>query len=166
VIQVLINLKDTVLFGVMNGLYDNKASDLYYFLGGQFFNVLFNGIAAWILISKTDLVTRKVGIDQSDKLNFNVTKVDLIELAIIGISLVMILDAIPDLFHKVVYYVYFNPYDNNEKELFWTSKTRADIFYFGFKFAIGLVAILNYRLITRQLIRIGDKDDHIENDTK
>ena len=158
-IQVLVNVKDTILFGVINELYDNKAPDFYYFLGGQFSNMLFNSIAAWFLISKTDLVVRKLIVHSDKKLDFNVTKTDLIELAIIGVSLIIMMDAIPELLHKVVSYIYFNPYDKNEKELFWTNKTRGDIFYFSCKFVVGLITILNYRFIAKTLIRIGVEDD-------
>jgi hypothetical protein len=160
-IQVLINIKETFFFGVVNKLYDDNPVDFYYFTGAQIFNVIFNGMAAWILISKADLITSKFLKDSSDRFDIMITKRDLMELIIIGVSGVIILDAIPDFFHKIVYYVYFNPYEEYERERFWTNQNRADIFYFGFKMVVGLLVLVNYRIISKRLISIGEKDDHI-----
>ena len=165
-IQAIITIKDTFYYGVATEFFANEDTHLYFFLGGQLLNFLFNAIAAWVLIKKSDLVTSKIIKDNNDKLELNMKQSDLIELVIIGISGLLIINSIPEILNKVVNYIYINPYDRIERNEFWTSKNKADIFYSIFKLVVGLLTILNGRQISRRLTKIGDKDDLIENENK
>jgi hypothetical protein len=164
--QAFVNAKDITYYLVVTEFYDNESTRLYYFIGGQFIHLLFNIIAAWVLIKKADFVTGRIMTDTNDKLELNVKKTDLIELVIIGISGLLIIESTPELINKLVNYVYLNPYDRAEKNEFWTSDTKANILYSVFKLAVGLVTIANSRLISRRLTKIGDKDELIENENK
>ena len=128
-IQVLLNIKDTLFFGVMNNLYDSRPADFYYFIGAQFFNVLFNGVAAWTLIAKSDFLSSKLTRDTSDELKIDLKTKDAIELVIIGISGLIIIESIPEIFTKLANYIYFNPFDKVERNDFWTSEKISAIYY-------------------------------------
>jgi hypothetical protein len=161
-IQAIVNIKDAILTGVGIPIFGEGNSSMYFFLSIQIFNVAFNSIAAWLLITKADLITSKIIRDTEDKTNFTTTKTDLIELVVIAISGLVIIDSMPEILNKLTHYIYFNPNDRIEKNEFWTSNNKANLMYSIFKLAVGLVTIANGRLISRWLTKIGDKSDKIE----
>jgi hypothetical protein len=125
------------------------------------FSSVFNLAFGLILIFKADWVTNKITPKATEKLDINLDKADWIELTLIVISGLTILYAIPETLQKLVSYIYFNPYDKNEKQFYWTNTNKASIFYSIFKLAIGLLLISNARNVARRLTRIGDKDDKV-----
>src|SRR5690606_17654939 len=136
--------------------FGDDTGSLYFFLGSQIFNFIFNGIAAWLLFSKSEVIADKLEKNAVDQIELNVSKVFLIELVIIAISFLVIVFAIPEILNTVISFMYFNPYDRLETREYWTDQRKADISYSVLKFLSGLMALLNSRIIAKKLIRIGD----------
>ena len=88
------------------------------------------------------------------------------ELAIITISGITIIDSLPEILKNTISYIYFNPYSRMEKSEYWTNKNTSDLIYSILKLAVGLLAIINARLVSRRLIKIGEKSDQISNEIK
>ena len=140
--------------------YGDHQADTYFYLGQIIFDLVFDLILAWLFISKSDFISSKLANKSNERVELNATKSDLIELVIIAVGTLTIVNAIPEILNKLTQYIYFNEYGRQDKDLYWKDSNRkTDIVFSGFKFAIGLVAITNGRLIAKRLTRIGDKDE-------
>lgn len=161
IIQTVGNFRDLFinLYTTLGGSYsDYPRVDYYLSLS---FSAAFNLVFGLILIFKADWVTSRIVTKTSEKLDVNLDKTDWIELSLIVISALTILYSIPEIMQKIVSYIYFNPYDKNERQFYWTDTNKASIFYSIFKLAIGLLLISNARNVARRLKRIGDKEDKL-----
>jgi hypothetical protein len=165
-VQASVNIKDIFVYGAGAHLYGAEDTSWYYFYGEQFFNLIFNGIAAWLLLSKSQFITSKIIQNTEDKIDLNISKIDLIELAVIIIAGLLIINSIPEILNKLIHYIYFNPYDKIEKDRFWTSDSKADIFYSISKLAVGLLTITRGRQISKLLTKLGEESDLAENENK
>lgn len=155
-VQAVVIIKDVTFYGIGNAL-DNYPLR-YFDLIGPILNFIFNGIAAWILIGKSDFVVSKIIKESEDNFDVKVNKSDLMELVIIGISLLIIIGSIPEILFKLTTYI---PLDRLEKNEFWTPRNQGDILYSIFKLIVGLLTITNSRLISSRLTKIGDRSDQI-----
>ncbi len=104
-----------------------------------------NFVFGLVLIFRADWITNKIIPKASEKLDINLDKTDWIELTLIAICGLTILYSIPEAMQEFVSYIYFNPYDKNEKQFYWTNTNKASIFYSIFKLAIALLFISNAR---------------------
>jgi hypothetical protein len=162
VILAAINIKDVIFYGLSAQFVDSTfGSSFYLFAGGQTYNFVFNVMAAWILITKTEFVSRRILKGGTGVFELNVNKSDLIELVIIAIGILLIVNAVPVIFSILANYI---PLSRLDKEEYWSNRNQQDIFYSIFKFLVGLVTVSNGRLIARRLTKIGDRSDQIEND--
>jgi hypothetical protein len=160
-VQALMSLRD--LFYYLTGTFSSKGDNegIFMILTSQIYMGTFNLAAGVILIFKADWVASKLAPDPAGHLAVGLDKKGWIELALIVISGLTILNSFPEILYKGVYYVYFNDYDEAERQFFWTNKNKADIFYSIFKFAVGLFVLLNARNFAGRLQKIGDKDDKL-----
>jgi hypothetical protein len=154
------NLTDLILFVITSSQGDHNTSNFPFF-SGLWFKVLAYAIAGGLLIRKSSTISNKVVQGSTGKVDLAVNKTDLIEIIIIGISFMIIIHAIPSIFNKTINYMYFNPYERDEKSKFWDAQNKAEIVYAVFKLFVGVVAVMNARLISRKLNQIGNKSDHI-----
>lgn len=160
-ILTVTNLRDLIF--VSSNLFTSYQhnQENYLIIGGQIYHTTFNLIFGLILIVKADSLTAKLKLQKTGDLGCNLNKADWIELAIIVISGLAILYSIPEFLYKIVNYVYFNDYEIADKQLFWSGRNRADVFYSVFKFFVGLFFLLNARAISKRLTRVGDKDEKL-----
>jgi Sec-independent protein secretion pathway component TatC len=161
VIQTVMNLGDiflNVFASLDNGFNHNGMQTLFMSLS---YMAIFNLTVGLILIFKADSITEKIRPAKTNRISLNIDKTDWIELSLIVISGLTIIHSIPEIMYKVVNYIYFNDYDKNEKQYFWTNQNKANLIYSVFKFAVGLFFLLNARNFAGRLKRVGDKDDRL-----
>src|SRR5690606_22926457 len=129
IIQMVVNGKDAVYYLLGISFLRDDIGSLYFFLGLQVFNFIFNGIAAWLLFTKSEVITNKLVKDTVDQIELNISKVFLIELVIIAISFLVIVFAVPEILNTIISFMYFNPYDRLETREYWTDQRKAEISY-------------------------------------
>jgi len=164
-IQAVLNIRDMFFYSIGSQMSDDNG---YFFvvLISQLVYLVSNVCIAWYLIMRADVIVSKV-MKVSDQDGTGVSassKQDWIELVIIGVSIFVVLQAIPEMLYKLVNYIHLNPFDRNEKDAFWAvNNNRGDFIFSIFKVVVGIIAITNARLISGRLIRMGDKSDQLEN---
>ena len=160
-ILTIINIRDLIFLSsnLVRSYQDNQEN--YLIIGGQIYHATFNLIVGLLLIIKSDWLTEKLKLKTTGDLGLNLNKADWIELTIIVISGLAIIYSIPEFLYKIVNYIYFNDYEKADRQLFWSGRNKADVFYSVFKFATGLIFLLNARYISKRLTRIGDKDEKL-----
>ena len=136
-IQAFVNIKQIVFYGISTQLY---VANYLFIIGEQIFNLIFNGVLAWILITRTDQVTTRIIKSSDDKLDLNLKISNYIELILITLSTLAIMDSIPMIIDKVFNYI------------------MVDIVYPTIKLVIGLLTIVNYRIIAKRIIVIGGEE--------
>ncbi len=119
--------------------------------------VIVNIVGGLLFIYKADWITRKLQVSTTGELNIAVGKRDLIELAVIMISLLALLTSVPQLLHKLVSYAYV--YDREEGRNVGTNSDIALLLFFVFKFVAGLFLLLNARYLANWLTRVGETED-------
>jgi hypothetical protein len=161
ILQTISNLRDMFYYltGTLISSGDNEG--VFMILEGQVYMAVFNLAVGLTLIFKADWVTEKLNPQTTGDLKANLDKKDLVELAIIVISGITILYSVPEILYKLVHYTYFNDYNGNERQYFWTNENKSDIFYSIFKSVVGLFCLLNARNFAGRLQKIGDKDEKL-----
>ena len=157
VILTVMNLRD-IIASISGQLLMSNNDGILVMLFYEIYYVVFNTTIALILLFKTDWVAEKLQPVESEPLNVQADKTDWIELAIIVISALAVLHALPEILFKLVHYTYFNDYEPNERPYFWTNANKAEIFSI-FKFVTGLFVLLNARNFARRLKGIADRED-------
>jgi hypothetical protein len=156
-IQTIMNIRELVLYPIVYAL--DGTENIFAFLGASIYQCVFNLLIGLVLIFKADTITQKLNPGKTGELKLNFEKADWIELSLIIISGLALLNALPEILHKLVYYLYFNDYERHERAQFWTSENKADLFYSIFKFGVALILLLNARNFSLRLKKVGDKDD-------
>lgn len=152
-----ISAKQIIYYGIGNLFLDQNHQVMWFYLGLNLYEIIFYLLGAWVLVAKSEFVASKI-IKVDTRVEIGVTKIDLIEIAVIIICVVFIVDAIPEILNKLTHYIYFSEHGRNERDLFWDDKNRrADIIYSILKFSFGLVVITNARMVAKRLTKIGDK---------
>ena|SRR5688500_1114214 len=123
--------------------------------------LLTNAGAGLFLIFKADVVVDRIAPSDADNLSIHAGRTDLIELAIVGISIVSILSSLPEIIIKLVDYAYLNPHDHEDgtKSSYWNDANISNVIFSVFKFVAGLFLLLNARYLGRVLAQIGQKED-------
>ncbi len=155
IIQAIINIKDVIFYAIslqFTPKADDSLSFFYTFFSVQVCNFLFNGLAAWILIGKSNFISNKLIKDSNDTSDLIVKKDNLIELIIIGISGYMTIYSLPEILNKIFNYFYNNPYNR--------MGNKQNISYSIFKLVVGLMVLINAKQISRRLIRIGNRNNN------
>jgi hypothetical protein len=160
-VQSVSNLRDLFYYLTGTMVSSSENEGFFLILTGQIYVAVFNLAVGLILIFKADWVTAKLNPPNSGDIKVNLGKKDWIELALIVISGLTLLHSIPEILYKLVNYIYFNDFEEAERQYFWTNKNKADFIYSIFKFAIGLLLILNVRNFAVRLQKIGDKDEKL-----
>jgi hypothetical protein len=160
IVQTVINFRDIIYYVIFATTGENEQYVML--LGASAYKLLFNLIVAVLLVFKSDWTAIKLRPDDTEPLKINLLKSDWIELAIIVISGLTIIYSVPEIMFKLVNFIYFNDFDENERQLFWTNKNKADIFYSIFKFIIALFCLLNSRNFSKRLIRLADREDRLK----
>jgi|GEM_PF-2855730 hypothetical protein len=163
IIKAVIGLKEGLVYGLtLNFLGSDDNADAWFYVAQNIFDTLFYLVGAWYMIAKADLIASKLTKRESETLNISLTKFDTIELIVIAVGLITIVSGLPEILGKVTQFIYFNNYEPEDNYLFWNEKNKkAEIFFAVFKVAIGLLTILNGRLIAIRLTKIGDKDEEL-----
>lgn len=153
------NCRDVITYLSATVFYDGGFKDL---LDGIFITsvqLIINVIAGVYVIANAKNISQKFDAAQGEKLSFGLRKVDIIEVALIVIAVIGITSSIPRILHKVTHFLYFNDYEKHEKTRFWTGQEKAIILYWIFVLAVGIFLVFNARYFAKKIVRIEDKDD-------
>src|SRR5882724_10310516 len=158
IVQAAISIKEIIFYAVglrIYGSVDNP--DTYFYVGQNVFDLTCYLAGAFFLISKSELISNWLVKNRGDQITMTSSYEELIEIVVIAISLVMVLNSIPEIIGKITQYIYLNEYDDEDQNFFWEAKgKKADIISSFLKLAVGFIAITNANLITRRLKKTRD----------
>jgi len=158
--QAIAIVRELILYGMMVTEAPDGNLDSYVLLM-PLFEMAFNIGAAWALVFKSDWLVEKMKFNDSGVLQINLDKAGWIELAIIVVSVIALMRAVPEILNSFTKYTFFNEYDRDDRSLYWTGTKVTDIVYAIFKFVTALFFMLNARNYSRRLLKVGDRDDKL-----
>ena len=163
IIEAIVGLKEGLVYVLtLNFMGNDDNADAWFYVIQNILDTIFYLVGAWIMISKSDKISSKLITTETEPIKISLTKFDSIELIVIAIGLIAVVSGLPEILGKVTQFMYFNNYEPENNYLFWNEKNRkAEIFFSVFKVTIGLLTLLNGRLIAIRLTKIGDKDEKI-----
>ena len=149
---------------LINFSLDDFDGQFWLYYGGTTINLVFYIIFGFTFVFKTEKVQRTLKL-QSDQKEFNLTvdKLDLIEIAIVTISIVAIVFSIPGIAGNLTEIIYFPSADE-----FGNSDKSFDNYSYSmvFQLAVGIFVLLNARNFAKKIFTRGIKDDEIDKKTR
>lgn len=133
----------------------------WFIYAGISLTFLVDFVFAYFAIFRTELITEKISTTNPETLEFQTTKTDLTEIALAIISIVAILNSIPNLLSQQVNSIYYH--DHKEME-FWTTTAKNHLYQNLFALAAGTFLLFNARNFAKWITNRGEQDDkHDEN---
>ena len=156
-IQAVSSLKDSIIYAASS---TPDYGDPFLFLLYPVSTCLFYALAAFVLIVKSNWISRKLGEGSAEPFGLTLNKQSAIELVLIAITGSMILHAVPEILTICANYIYVDSVEKNE---FWKSApNRKDMYFAVLKLMFAFVLLINVGQISRRLIKSDEKDDHTE----
>ena len=149
---------------IINSLYNDFDGQFWLFYGGTTINLVFYLFFGYTLVFKTETVGRILKLQPEHKeFKLTVDKVDLIEIAIVAISIVAIVFSIPRIAGNLTEIIYFPARDE-----FGHSEKSFDNYLYSivFQLAIGIIVLLNARNFSKMIYKRGIKDDEFDKKTR
>ncbi|MDN5215790.1 hypothetical protein QQ020_27175 [Fulvivirgaceae bacterium BMA12] len=141
--------------------YDDDQLQGWFIYAGIFLTFLVDFVFAYFAIFRTEYIVSKISRNNEGTLELQTTKTDLLEIALAIISIVAILNSIPDLLSQQVNSIYYH--DHKEVE-FWTTTMKNHLYQSLFMLAVGIFLLFNSRNFAKWIVNRGERDDkHDEN---
>jgi hypothetical protein len=149
---------------IINSSFNDFDEQLWLYYSGTALNFALYLIFGNILVFRTHKVERLLGIQPDNKeLKLTLNKVDLIELALITISVIAIVFSTPRILGNLIEIVYYPATDE-----FGNSSKSFDDFSYGmtFQLLVGMFLLLNARNFSKMINKRGIKDDEFDKKTR
>ena len=145
---------------LINSLSADYGDGMWMMYGGMIINVILNFFLGYILVFKTERITKLLKIKSSTgTLKMAMDKRDLIELSLIVISVIAIVFSIPTILANITDIIYFPQNDEfgySEKSFDSHSMTKV------VQLALGIFLLLNARNFAKWINKRGIKDDEFD----
>lgn len=128
----------------------------WYIYSGFLFTLGVELTFVFFAIFRTELITRKISKTSEGTLELATNKTDLLEIAFAVISVLAILNSIPNLLAQQVNSIYYH--DHKELE-FWTTDAKNQLFRNLFILGTGVFLLLNSRNFAKLILKRGERDD-------
>ncbi len=138
-----------------NTFYDDQLQGWYIYAGLSIPLIIYF-FFAYFAVFKTELIVNKISKNNEGTLELRNSKTDLIEIALAIISVIAIINSIPDLLSQQVNSIYYH--DQKEVE-FWTTAAKNHLYRNIFMLAAGIFLLLNTRNFAKWIVNRGEQDD-------
>ncbi|MDH5609393.1 MAG: hypothetical protein OEY56_07935 [Cyclobacteriaceae bacterium] len=162
IVQFVQYFIDFLFMVVGNNLFTNDAEMIYVFAGIAITGLVYL-IFGVLAIFKTELIARRILRPTSELVNISTSKLDIIEIALVTISVLAIVYSIPSILSQTVDNIYFH--DPKETE-FWTKSTKGEFFESVFITVIGIFLLLNARNFAKMIVKRGERDDRHDEESE
>lgn len=141
---------------IVNNLFEDDQMDRWYIYSGISVTVLMELTFAYIATFKTELITNKISTKANGAVELQISKTDLLELALAIISVLAIMYSIPNILAHVIDDIYFH---NHEDNLFWNRPTKHSLIQSMVILVIGIFLLLNSPNFAKLIVNLGIQDD-------
>ncbi|MEQ8470838.1 MAG: hypothetical protein RIC35_06610 [Marinoscillum sp.] len=118
---------------------------------------------AYVAIFRTELIANKISSTNQGTVELRTTKTDLLEIALAIVSVLAILNSIPNLLSQQVNSIYYH--DHKEAE-FWTTAAKNLLYQNLFILAAGTFLLLNARNFAKWIVNHGTQDDKLDENSE
>ena len=154
---------ELVFMAVGNNLFDNGQMESWYIYSGISITVIVELTIAYLATFKTELITNKISPNNNETAELEISKTDLLELALAVISVLGIVYSIPNILAHVIDNIYFH---NHEESVFWNRPTKNSLIQAAVTLAIGIFLLLNSRNFAKLIVKRGTRDDQLDENSE
>lgn len=150
------NFTELLFLFLGNSFFDSPRLDSALIYSGITLTVLVDLTFAYVAIFRTQLITDRISKTEIENSALGVSKTDLMEIALAVISVLAIVNSVPDLLTQQVNNIYYH--DHAEVE-FWTTGAKNQFFQLLFTLIVGIFMLINSRNFAKRITKRGEQDD-------